>query len=123
MQELAAAMTQLELRNELMEKTRKGSFTSLAALEVDYDARLALLDQQPSEDMQHLLHQLQMVVLQDLDANEQLHWEVSFLCQRSVPLEENMAMFMRKAGESRNGQSHVSPMPDWSMGGPSDLGP
>ena len=73
--------------------------------------------------MQHLLHQLQTVVLQDLDTNEQLHREVSSLHQRSVPLEENMAMFMRKVGESGNGQSHVLPMPDWSMGGPLNLGP
>ena len=66
-------MTWLELQNELMESTLKENFTSLAALEVNYDARLTLLNQDRPQDTQPLMDQLQTTVLQALDTNKWLH--------------------------------------------------
>ena len=112
-------MTWLELQNESMKSTLEENFTSLAALEVDYDARLTLLNQDRPQDTQPLMDQLQTTVLKALENDERLHQEVSTLHQRSVPLEEHMVMLMGRVGEVTNQertgsiQAQILPLPDW----------
>jgi hypothetical protein len=52
-----------------MQQVLKEHVTSLAALEVNYDVRIALLTQCRSQDTQPLLDQLQTAVLQDLETD------------------------------------------------------
>ena len=66
--ELEAAMTRIDLWNDEMKQALKEHDTSLAALEVNYDARIALLTQRRSQDTQPLLDRMQTALLQDLDA-------------------------------------------------------
>ena len=117
--ELEAAITRINLRNDEMKQALKERVTSLAALEVNYDARIALLTQCRSQDTQPLLDRMQTAVLQDLDAEWCLHQQVTDLQHRSVPLEDKMATLMRRVGGIMNQQgtvnvqSQVLPMPEW----------
>ena len=91
----------------------------LAALEVNYDVRIALLTQRRSQDTQPLLDRMQSAVLQDLDAERCLHQQVTDLQHRSVLLEDEMATLMRRVGGIMNQQGTVNvqsqalPMPEW----------
>ena len=82
--------------------------TSLEALEVNYDARIALLTQCRSQDTQPLLDRMQIAVLQDLDAKRCLHQQVTDLQHRSVLLEDEMATLMRRVGGIMNQQGTVN---------------
>ena len=66
--ELEATITRIDLRNDEMKQALKEHITLLAALEVNYNARIALLTQCRSQDTQPLLDRMQTAVLQDLDA-------------------------------------------------------
>ena len=117
--ELEATITRIDLRNDEMKQALKEHVTSLAALEVNYDVRIALLTQCRSQDTQPLLDRMQTAVLQDLDAERCLHQQVTDLQHRSVPLEDKMATLMRRVGgimnqqDTVNVQSQALPMPEW----------
>jgi hypothetical protein len=128
LQVLEAAIAGIDLRNEEMEKALTEQLTLLSALEVEYDARMALLHQRSSQDIQPLVDRLQSTMLQDLDADRRLCQDIATLWQSSGPLEDNITSLFRRVGEvmglqgTANVQSHVLPMPDWSVGGPSNFG-
>jgi predicted nucleic acid-binding Zn-ribbon protein len=126
--ELEATITRINLRNNKIEQALKVQLTSLAAADVKCDAKIALLKQQSAQDIRPQVDRLQMTMLQELDAYDRLHEQVSVFHHRSVPLEETVTTLMRRIGEVVNQQGtgnvppQVLPMPDWSIGGPSDLG-
>ena len=97
-------------------------------LDVKCDAKIALLQQLRSQDIQPQVDQLQMAVLQELDTYELLHEQIRAFRQRSVPLDDTMVTLMSRVGAVVNQQGTANvpfqmfPMPDWSMGGPSNLG-
>ena len=106
--ELEATITRIDLRNDEMKQALKKHLTSLAALEVNYNVRIALLTQRRSQDTQPLLDRMQTAVLQDLDAEQCLHQQVTNLQHRSVPLEDEMATLMRRVGGIMNQQGTVN---------------
>ena len=126
--ELEAAITRIDLQNDEIEQALKAQLTSLGALDVKCDAKIALLQQLRSQDIQPQVDRLQTAVLQKLDTYERLHEQVRAFHQRSVPLDDIMVILMSRVGAVMNQQgtanvpSQMSPMPDWSMRGSSNLG-
>lgn len=120
-EELEASITRLDFGNKEMEEALKKQVASLSTLEVEYDGRIALLSQCKSQDIQAQVDHLQTAALQDLNADQCLHEEVTTLQQMSAPLEDNMVMLMRRVGKVLNqwgtsGNDHkfqVLPLPDW----------
>ena len=126
--ELEAAITRIDLQNDEIEQALKAQLTSLGALDVKCDAKITLLQQLRSQDIQPQVDWLQTAVLQELDTYERLHEQVRAFRQRSVPLDDTMVTLMSRVGAVMNQQgtanvpSQMLPMPDWSTGGPLNLG-
>ena len=126
--ELEAAITRIDLQNNEIEQALKAQLTSLGALDVKCNAKITLLQQLRSQDIQPQLDRLQMTVLQELDNYECLHEQVRALRQRLVLLDDIMVTLMSRVGAVVNQQgtanvpSQMFPMPDWSTGGPLNLG-
>ena len=126
--ELEAAITRINLRNDEIEQALKAQLTSLGELDVKCNAKIALLQQLSSQDIQPQVDQLQTAVLQELDTYERLHEQVRAFRQRSVPLDDTMVTLISRVGAVVNQQSTANvpsqmlPMPDWSTEGPSNLG-